>query len=89
MRKYRKKSLVIEAVQWRGNNVSAVLDFCGKVDERFGGVGYNQTEESLSIPTLEGLMTASKGDYIIRGICGELYPCKAVIFEESYEEILE
>lgn len=44
-----------------------------------------QTDVEFQIPTLEGVMTASKGDYIITGIQGETYPCKPDIFEATYE----
>ena len=46
-----------------------------------------QTEEELDIPTLEGVMHANKGDYIITGVHGEKYPCKPDIFEETYEPV--
>lgn len=46
-----------------------------------------QAEEEIIIHTLEGDMRASPGDYIITGICGEVYPCKKEIFEDSYESV--
>ena len=48
-----------------------------------------QTNEELDIETLEGIMHASKGDYIITGVHGEQYPCKPDIFFETYEEVKE
>ncbi len=45
-----------------------------------------QTDEEVEIKTLEGVMKANKGDYIIKGVRGELYPCKPDIFYETYEE---
>lgn len=45
-----------------------------------------QTDEEVEIKTLEGVMKANKGDYIIKGVQGELYPCKPDIFYETYEE---
>ena len=67
MAKYRKKPVVIEAVQWTGENREEVLKFVGH--DAFVGI------EEISIFTLEGIMIASVGDYIIRGVQGELYPC--------------
>lgn len=83
MPKYRKKPIVIEAIQYDGNNAQQImLQFAlpSICDDLFG--------ETLEIETLEGTMTASKGDYIIKGIKGELYPCKPDIFEASYEEVI-
>ncbi len=48
-----------------------------------------QTEETIQIKTLEGIMTALPGDYIITGIHGEQYPCKPDIFEQTYERVLD
>lgn len=78
--KYRKKPIVIDAVQWNGSNLEEVASL--------GGASEYQQEflsDDLSIVTLEGTMTANKGDWIIKGVKGELYPCKADIFEASYE----
>jgi hypothetical protein len=81
--KYRKKPVVIEAVQWTGSNLKECLDF---------GPGVIQTEQTpngrgLVILTLGGLMVVSINDYIIRGVQGEYYPCKPDIFKETYEEV--
>lgn len=80
MKKYRKKPVVIEAVQWTGNNVDEVFTFG---NSRVTGI----VDQKLAIHTLEGIMTADLGDYIIKGIKGEFYPCKPDIFEASYEEV--
>ena len=79
--KYKKKQVIIEAVKWNGNIISEVTDWISKaLDEgviiRFGN--------EVKIHTLEGIMTANPGDYIIKGIKGEIYPCKPDIFEETY-----
>lgn len=74
--RYRKKPVVIEAVQYNG---TFPLSFLG--DERVQA-GENG---GLEIVTLEGVMRADVGDWIIRGIKGELYPCKPDIFEATYE----
>ena len=77
--RYRKRPVVIEAVQYDGTFPLAFL----RGDERVtsGSAG------SLEISTLEGVMRAEKGDWIIRGIKGELYPCKPDIFAQTYEAV--
>lgn len=78
--RYRKKPVVIEAVQFTGDNVDEITTFLG------GGSDWNvSTYDVIVIETLEGDMEASVGDYIIRGIQGEFYPCKPTIFAASYE----
>lgn len=79
--KYRKKPVVIEAVQWTGDNLK-------EVDE-FMGVKYIEVDtNAILIQTLEGDMLASIGDYIIKGVQGEFYPCKPDIFKATYEEVI-
>lgn len=88
MAKFRKKPVVIEAVQWQGHNVDEVGNFMGSLV-----IGINKlsaagvTEGSVLIDTLEGTMTASPGDWIIKGVQGEFYPCKPDIFGQTYEEV--
>lgn len=77
--KFRKKPVVIDAIEWDGN-VRAVLEF---VDDT--GIGFDG--DQVMIVTLEGTMTASLGDWIIRGVQGELYPCKPDIFARTYEPV--
>jgi len=77
---YRKKPVVIEAIKLSNDNVDEVLRFCS--NSYIGGMGNN-----LIIETLEGSMVANFGDYIIKGIKGEFYPCKPDIFESTYEKI--
>ena len=82
--KFRKKPVVIEAVQWTGRNVREVMELgIGRI----GAVEVNGSEGTITIPTLEGNMLASPGDWIIRGVKGELYPCKPDIFEATYEAV--
>jgi hypothetical protein len=83
---YRKKPVVIEAVQYDGNfrcldifSINEVSHFVVSKDEN--------GKQCIKIPTLEGEMTATIGDYIIRGIQGEYYPCKPDIFEKTYEKV--
>ena len=82
MSKYRKKPIVIEAIQWTGDNLD---DICKKFPDF--RLKYTISEDVLGIYTLEGVMWASKGDYIIQGIQDEFYPCKPDIFKETYEEV--
>jgi hypothetical protein len=79
--KYRKKPVVIEAVQWTGENTADIDTFTESnfVEVTRGGI------KMLEIYTLEGVMKAHINDYIIKGIQGEFYPCKPKIFEETYE----
>lgn len=81
IKKYRKKPVIIEAIQWTGKNLSEIDNFMG------GTVGNKGT--ILVINTLEGDMEASIGDYIIKGVNGEFYPCKPDIFGKTYEKIIE
>ena len=92
MAKYRKKPVVIEAVQFDGTPASGI-----EVFEAFDIPGgkflpnYSDLSQGchLLIPTLEGNHTASPGDFIIKGIKGEFYPCKPDIFAATYEAVEE
>lgn len=77
--KYRKKPVEIEAVLWSGFNYEEVCELGDKKVQRSGN--------NLLIYTLEGTMIASLGDYIIKGVSGELYPCKPDIFKLTYEKV--
>ena len=79
--KFRKKPVVIEALQFNGLNHDEIADFCSPTPIKVGG-GY-----TLVIPTQEGDHTASKNDWIIRGVKDEYYPCKPDIFEATYEPV--
>jgi len=81
--KYRKKPVIIEAVQWDGINFDEVCNFCPAIM----GETY-KADGNLKIPTLEGEMIASPQDYIIKGIKGEFYPCKPDIFNITYEPVI-
>ena len=80
IKKYRKKPVTIEAIQWNGENLSEIRDFMRSTVETHGLV--------LIIQTLEGNMYASLNDYIIKGVNGEFYPCKPYIFAKTYEEVM-
>ncbi len=78
---YRKKPVVIHAIQWLGTNLDEILDFV----QAKGSV--YRSNNILHVETLEGVMTASPKDWIIRGVKGEYYPCKPDIFEVTYEHL--
>ena len=85
--KYRKKPVVIKAVQWTGDNGEEINNFCGNNATFITSCLGNVVFCCLSIETLEGIMHVSTGDYIIKGVNGEFYPCKPDIFEKTYEEV--
>ena len=80
MAKYRKKPVVIEAIQWTGANHAEVIDF-------MSGDSLDFRDEGLFIHTREGDMYAAPGDWIIKGVKGEFYPCKPEIFAQTYEPV--
>ena len=97
IKKYIKKPIKIEAIQLKEDNIIEVFDF---LDE----ANYKETKSTeeledfnqrmlkqgyIEIETLEGIMKASFGDYIIKGVKGEFYPCKPDIFQVTYEEVRE
>lgn len=76
--KYRKKPVEIEAIRWTGKNLNEISAFMGKA---------KVVDRRIRIHTLEGAIYASEGDWIIKGIKGEFYPCKPDIFEATYEAV--
>ncbi len=84
--KYRKKPVVIDAVEWKVTSESFDEIRAMGTDRH---VIWHTVHGTLSIPTLEGNMTAKRGDMIIKGVRGELYPCKPDIFEQTYEPVEE
>ena len=86
---FRKKPVVIEAVRCTPENVDRVALWCGGRVERIASAQDPSDEwVALKIPTLEGVMTANTyhgGDWVIRGVKGEFYPCKPDIFDATYE----
>lgn len=76
--KYRKLPVEIEALIWDGGNLEDLKSF---------GTPCSIVEGALTIFTLEGNMEATTGDYIIKGVKGEFYPCKPDIFKLTYEEV--
>jgi hypothetical protein len=99
--RFRKKPVEIEAVQLKWETWSDVCDFIGEFPDGMAGVyvhphendnyshdlAWSDARLGLTIPTLEGVMLAVENDFIIRGIQGELYPCKPDIFWASYDQV--
>ena len=82
--KYRKKPVVIEAIQAKwGSSIAELIHFAGKENL------VRDKEGQLYIKTLEGNMKITLNDYIIKGVQGEFYPCKPDIFEATYERVDE
>lgn len=89
MNRYVKKTIAVEAVKWKGFNNHEIEDFAGdnvKIEVIREGDADRGIPPCIdcSIKTLEGVMTANVGDYIIKGVNGEFYPCKPDIFEKTY-----
>lgn len=76
----RKKPVEVKAIRYNGNNSWDIIN-------ALRGSGIYEVNGVLQIPTLEGMMTAQPGDWIIRGVAGEVYPCKPDIFEQTYEVV--
>lgn len=81
--KYKKKPVEIEAIQLTKENTCEVLTFCNSP----GDIIASNDDGTISIKTLEGTMVANIGDYVIKGVAGEFYPCKPDIFEATYEPV--
>lgn len=88
---FRKKPVAIEAVKWTGDNLREIIDFTGlhPSANKWSWAEYEAVvqREGLKIFTLEGAMMASVGDWIIKGVKGEFYPCKSDIFVATYETV--
>jgi len=84
MSKYRKKPVIIDAIQWNGNNFN---DICGMMNDESRRISINRGTPEITIGTLEGNMKAKIGDWIIKGVNGEMYPCKDDIFQKTYEVV--
>lgn len=97
MGRFRKKPVTIEAVQFTGGVLEAVfsehpdwlLDGLGRDEAQAGAVWFEPgwSPPVLQIHTLEGTHRAEPGDWIIRGVKGELYPCKPDIFAATYDQV--
>ena len=82
MARYRKKPVEIEALYFDGSHETGLAEWCGGRLVPMGNGFWK-----IAIPTLEGELTASPGDYVIRGVRGEHYACKPGIFEETYDRV--
>lgn len=82
VKQYRKKPVVIEALEWTGENQGELYEFVPAHVRR-------EEEDGLYITTLEGDHFANIGDFIIKGVKGEFYPCKPDIFALTYDEVEE
>lgn len=92
MSKWRKKPVVIDAFKWTGGpdqteDPEWIIDAIKSKDVWFGVDDINDDNPLMFIDTLEGVHQANVGDYIIRGVKGEIYPCKPDIFEMTYEKV--
>ena len=90
---YQKKPVMVEAIQWTGENANTERVMIW-VRTLGGTIQWSHCPESdpvdeLTIVTLERFMTVSIGDYIIRGVAGEFYPCKPDIFKQTYQVVPE
>jgi len=97
MGKYRKKPVVIEAVQWfkAGDHPTVRTPAVDEIPDHWDNIcekcGHHLSEHGWlgTLESGEGTQMACPGDYIITGIQGEHYPCKPDIFEQTYKEIVE
>lgn len=84
---YRKKPVVVEAIKFTRDNWNDILKYTNntahtlRIERRIDGIA------TCIIPTLEGQHIATEGDFIIKGVQGEFYPCKPDIFEKTYEQV--
>jgi hypothetical protein len=86
MKKYETRHVVIEAAEWTGTTLADAISFCAENNFPPFKVGSLKGMTGLIIPTLEGDHVAQKGDYIIKGLQGEYYPCKPDIFHLKYTQ---
>ena len=93
IKRYKKLPIVVEAVEWTGDNLKEIIDFIGlnPSAEKWSWDEYEAIvkSEGLIIFTLEGTHNASVGDFIIKGVHGEAYPCKPDIFAKTYEVVVK
>ena len=88
--RFRKKPVEIEAREFVPEQAEAIAYWCsGRIREEEKASDPSDVAIFLDIPTLEGTMTANRGDWVIRGVKGEFYPCKPDIFDQTYEPVEE
>ena len=88
-KKFRKKAVVIEAMQFNGTNYDAVVDWvrAGGVEIKLAGTRIDPETLGLVVSNETGDGRVSANDWVIKGVKGEFYPCKPDIFAETYEEV--
>lgn len=84
-RRFRKKPVIIEATVWDGVHLSPLRELDPEHKQPFAFV--SDGSGSIIVQTLEGPLTASPGDWIIKGVTGEFYPCKPDVFDLTYEGV--
>lgn len=91
MTRYKKKPVVINAIQYTRDNVHEIMNFIEKHSKEDNSryLTYDTNKNEYYITTLEGQYLLTKGDYVICGVKGEFYPCKPGIFEMTYEKVKE
>ncbi len=82
--KYMKKQVIVQAIQWSGDNKKEISSFIDSKNHTFAS---SEPYDTLIIHTLEGDHRATVGDYIIKGVQGEFYACKPDIFELTYGQV--
>jgi len=92
MKKYIKKPVEVEALQWTGFNPTEMEEFAGdNITVEYSDAAYEAgagpITATITIHTLEGDMKVKQEDYIIKGVKGKFYPCRKDIFEQTYEEV--
>jgi len=87
-RTYYKKPVAVEAMRYDGTNAAAVVAWAAMYPARYGASSLNMRRSATEIVvyTLEGVMYASPGDWMVKGVRGEFYPVKDAVFKASYEE---
>jgi hypothetical protein len=85
MGRYRKRPLVVDAIQFTGHNIAEIAELLDWSYE--DGSEASDSCDTLVVETLEGDMTANVGDWIVKGVAGEGYPCRADIFAAIYEPV--
>jgi hypothetical protein len=85
VKRYKTKPVVIEALLFNGENAIQIFDFIGDYEAR-DCIDIHTTDNPV-IKTLEGNMLCTPGDYVIKGLRGEFYPCKPDVFKQKYEQI--
>jgi hypothetical protein len=87
MQQFRKKPVIVEAMRYSIDSRDKCIEFCGAVHTAIDDDGAEYELQNLRIVTLEGTMFVQLGDWIIKGVKGEYYPCKHDIFIETYEPV--